>query len=122
MKTLALLLLTAALAFTPGCQTQNTAGRLLASSVQTVDAGMQSWWSYEVLGHATPDQVALVRAAYADYQAVEQLAESAYLAATKSGDTSAWQRAADALTASQKPLLALIQQFTKDKTTNEPRP
>jgi hypothetical protein len=114
MKTLTLLLLTAVLALvTPGCSTTNTAGRVLASSVQTVDAAMQAWWSYEVLGHATPDQVALARDAYATYQAAELLAEDAYLAYTKTGDASAWQRAADGLRALQTHLLALIQQFQK---------
>ena len=96
-----------------GCSTTNPAGRLLASSVQTVDAAMQGWWSYEVLGHATPDQVALARQAYADYQAAEALAEIAYVEFAKTGDESAWQRAADGLRASQGHLLQLIEQFQK---------
>lgn len=101
--------------FASGCSTTNTAGRLLATTVQSVDAGMQGWWTYEVLGYATPDQVALVRESYGEYQAAELLAEDAYVAYAKTGDESAWQRAADGLRGAQGHLLQLLEQFQKKK-------
>ncbi len=113
---LMLLALCGLLAFAPGCaNTQNTSGRLLVSTVQTVDTAMQGWWTYEALGHATPDQVVAVRDAYGKYQAAEAAAEVAYRAAAQSGDTSAYQTAADALRAAQSHLLDLVNQFNPPK-------
>ena len=122
MKTLKLLFLTAALVLaSAGCRsTTNTAGRLLASSVQTVDAAMQAWWTYELLGHATPDQIALARESYAGYQEAEAIAEVSYIEFVKTGDATGWQRAADALRNSQLHLLSLITQFQKPAPAPNP--
>lgn len=100
-----------ALFFTAGCVSQNPAGRLLASTVQSVDAAMQGWSTYVALGNATVDQETAVRSSYAKYQATVAAAEVAYVAAAKLGDESAWQRAANALRASQRDLLTLIATF-----------
>jgi len=93
-----------------GCSTTGTAGRLLATTVQTVDLAMQGWAQYVVSGQVTPEQETAVRAAYAQYQLAEQAAEAAYLAAARTGDLDPWRRAAASLRASQAVLLALIDQ------------
>lgn len=94
-----------------GCQTENAAGRLLASTVQTVDAAMSGWGTYVATGKATEADEAAVRQAYAKYQAAEALAERAYFASVQTGDGSAWQRARDELIASRNELLALLHTF-----------
>lgn len=95
----------------PGCQTQNAAGRILASTVQTVDAAMQAWGTYVALGHAKPGEEETVRLAYAQYQSAEAIAERAYVLAAKSGDQSAFTLAADTLRSTQADLLALLNTF-----------
>ena len=91
--------------FLSGC-VSNPSGRLLASTVQSVDAAMIGWSTYVVTTHKpTVDQETAVRLAYERYQAAESVAETAYVASVKTGDQS---RAADALQASQRALLTLI--------------
>jgi hypothetical protein len=52
-----------------GCvTTQNTAGKLLASTAITVDGVMQGWAAWVVQGQATPPQEVKVKFAYAKYQ------------------------------------------------------
>lgn len=111
----AVLLAIAALLFT-GCHTQDVPGRLLTTTVQTVDGAMQGWGSYVALGKATAEQETTVRAAYSKYQSAEAAAEAAYVASAKTGDASVWQRASDALRASQGALITLVNQFTQGKT------
>lgn len=94
-----------------GCATQNAPGRILATTVGTVDSAMQGWATFVALGHATPDQESAVREVYAKYQAAESAAERAYVAAAKLNDQSAWSKASAALTASQSDLLALLAKF-----------
>jgi hypothetical protein len=103
-------LLWAPLAFT-GCQTSNTPGRVRASTVTTVRAAMEGWWTYEALGQAKPEEVAKVRELYARYQAVEAVAEKAYIVAAKLDDQTAWRQASEALKATQAELLAIIHEF-----------
>ncbi len=103
--------LVTALFFLGGC-VSNPSGRFLASTVQSVDAAMTGWSDYVAMGHTTVDQEAAIRRAYSRYQAAEQAAEAAYAAATHGGDQSVWERAADALRASQRSLLTLIASFT----------
>ena len=88
-----------------------TPGRVLATTVQTVDAAMQGWGDYVALGKATAYQENTVRSAYTKYQAAEQAAEAAYVALAKTGDANAWQRASNALRASQRELLTLVNLF-----------
>lgn len=95
----------------PGCVTQ-TPGRVLATTVATVDAAMQGWATWVALGHATSEQELAVRAAYERYQALQHAAEAAYVAAAKTSDPSVFQRASAALTAAQGDLLYLLAKFT----------
>lgn len=72
---------------------------------------MQGWATYVALGKATADQETDVRSAYGKYQASVSAAEAAYVAAAKTGDDSIWKQASEALRASQRELLALVNQF-----------
>lgn len=99
-----------AMAAASGC-VSNPAGRALATATTTVDAAMQSWAVYVVDGKATPQQEAVVKDAYTKYQAVELLAEKAYLEATKTGDYTGFDRAKLALAASQLYLIQVIEAF-----------
>ena len=74
---------------------------------------MQGWWTWEAMGKATPDQVAKVRELYQQYQAVESIAETAYVTSAKLNDQTVWTTAAATLRATQTELLALIEQFQK---------
>lgn len=113
------LMLAAALAFAPfaftGCQTSNAPGRVLASTVTTVSAAMEGWWTWEALGQAKPEEVARVRELYARYQAVEAVAEKAYVTAAKLDDQTAWRQASEALRSVQTELLSAIEAFTHKK-------
>lgn len=104
------LILLLILLLAPGCVTQ-TPGRVLATTVQTVDAAMQGWATWVALGHATSEQELAVRGAYDRYQAFQRAAEAAYVAAAKTSDPSVFQRAAAALKAAQDDLLYLLAKF-----------
>lgn len=95
-----------------GCASfQSTAGKTLATTVQTVDAAMQGWAAYVVIGNPTPQQQAAVKTAYQKYQAAEAIAEKAYVLASASGDQSGWTVAASTLRQCQADLLLLISTF-----------
>lgn len=95
-----------------GCATtQTTAGKLLASTAITVDGAMQGWATWVAAGQSNPQQEAQVKAAYQKYQASMALASSAYAALAAGGDKTAWETAANLLTANQNALLAIITSF-----------
>jgi len=92
-----------------GCSTQNTSGRLLATTVTTVDAAMTAWGDYTRLHPVSAETHGQVRAAYESYQRAELAAERAYVAAAKLNDPTIFDVAATALRAAQTDLLALIE-------------
>ena len=97
-----------------GCATlQSNSAKTLATTAQTVDAAMQGWASWVVLDQATDEQEAKVRAAYTKYQLAMGVARNAYTISTKTGDTTAWKAAAEALLASKNDLLNLVAEFQK---------
>ena len=99
-----------------GCITfQDSSGKLLASTVQTVDAAMKGWATYVALGGATPQQEAAVKASYEKYQAVERIAERAYIDAALTGNQDGFTIAAKVLEGARLNLLLLIQQFNNPK-------
>lgn len=103
-----------ALAFLLGCATFNdNAGKVLATTAQTVDSGMKAWGVYVAAKHIPPPQQMGVRKAYGNYQLAMAAAEKAYIEMVKTGDRSGWLKARDAMTASQSSLIALIQSITK---------
>lgn len=94
---------------------QNTAGKLLASTADTVDAAMRGWATYVVINKVPEDKQLPVRNAYANYQTAMVAAESAYKAAVQSGDQSAWSQTSAALTAASGALTALVAQLEGGK-------
>lgn len=115
-RNLQLLLLPALLlAFTACASFQNTAGKLLASTADTVDAAMRGWATYVVINKVGEDKQLPVRNAYANYQTAMVAAESAYKAAVQSGDQSAWSQASAALTAASGALTTLVAQLEGGK-------
>lgn len=115
-RNLQLLLIPALLlAFTACASFQNTAGKLLASTSDTVDADMKGWATYVVINKVPEDKQLSVRNAYANYQNAMLAAEAAYKAAVQSGDQSPWTQASAALTAASGSLIALITQLEGGK-------
>lgn len=108
MKKLLSILTIATLLVVTGCQTQNSAGRVLASTVMTVDAAMQGWGTYVRTAHPPASEEAQVKLAYEQYQVAEMAAEQAYLAYVKSGDVSSWVKASNAMVAARESLVTLI--------------
>lgn len=104
------------LALLIGCATfSDTAGKVLASTAQTVDSTMHGWAAYVNTKHISAGDQLPVRKAYGQYQLAMAAAEAAYISLLKTGDRTAWTKAADALIASQASLIAAIQSFTKAK-------
>lgn len=103
-----------------GCATQNTSGRLLVSTAQTVDAAMKGWAYYAAVANVPKERVAAVGRAYDRYQLAMSAAEQSYIVAVKSGDTNAFTLASNALRAAQTDLLALIQTFSKNPPATGP--
>lgn len=104
--------LTLVLAFLCGCASfHNTAGKLLVSTAQTVDATMKGWATWVVSGQTKPEQETAVKAAYGQYQFAMQAAQTAYLVSANNGDKSVWQKASLALQASSGSLVQLVQSF-----------
>lgn len=103
-------------AFLLGCaSTQNTAGKLLASSAVTVDGAMRGWAAWVAQGQATDDQQAKVRTAYAQYQSSMAVAQASFNTLVATGDASNWEKASTVLTANQQALMALTQMFVQQK-------
>lgn len=99
-----------------GCASfQSNAGKSLATVATTIDAAMKGWAGYVVAGGASETQQTEVKAVYHQYQVVMFAAETAYIEMSKTGDRTAWQKASDALTASQNQILALIKTFQTNK-------
>ena len=95
-----------------GCaSTQTTAGKLLASTAVSADAGMKAWAIWVANGQATPAQEVVVKSAYEKYQASMAIASAAYTQLATTTDKTAWQSAASVLQANQTALLNLITQF-----------
>ena len=118
--TLPLMLLAGALvlaapSFT-GCATSpdQLAAKSLVTTAQTVDTAMQTWAAWVVLGKATPQAESQVRQAYGRYQFAFALARNAYLQYDRENPAT-WSEAAAALRRSQADLLALVNEFTKEK-------
>lgn len=102
-----------ALAFLLGCATFNdNAGKVLATVAKTVDTAMQGWAQYLKLHPLPPSKQMRVKSAYEKYQLSMAAAEKAYIELVKTGDRTAWQAAAAALTAAQADLLAAITAIT----------
>jgi hypothetical protein len=96
-----------------GCATtQNTAGRLLASTAITVDGTMQGWANWVVQGQATAEQETKVKAAYTKYQASMSAALAAYNTLAINGDKTVWEQAELVLTQNKTLLLELVKAFT----------
>lgn len=110
----ALLILLPALVLISGCTTTTTdrAAKFLASTVQSVDSGMQGYATAVALGVVSAHDQSAVRTLYADYQAAEALAETAITTAIKTGDAGGLASATAALDASKIKLLAFISRFT----------
>lgn len=106
---LGLSLIAAPVMFT-ACQ---TAGKTLATTVQTVDGAMQGWAMWVALGKSTPAQEAQVKLAYEKYQAAESIAKNAILDGIKTGNQSGWAAVSAALTNSRTELINLINSFTQ---------
>lgn len=110
MKYLPTLLLALVLS---SCATfQGNAGKVLASTSQTVDAAMQSWAQYLKVNPLPPSRQYKVQKAYQNYQVSMAAAEKAYIALAKNGDKNGWQQASIALTASQAEIIAAITAIT----------
>lgn len=95
-----------------GCQTQNATGRVLVTTVQTVDAAMQGWAQWVAAGQASAGDEAKVSHAYGVYQAAELAAEKAYVAAAGAPDSAVWVQASAALKAAQVELIALVRELS----------
>ena len=106
------LLVVGSLCLAAGCASGNPSGRLLATTVQTVDSAMVGWSDWVALGNASTNAEARVRVVYTKYQQAEAVAEAAYLYAAKSGDRSAWDRAAAAMVAARDALISLVGQLS----------
>jgi hypothetical protein len=94
-----------------GCATTNTdtAGRLLASTAQTVDAAMKGWAQWvQMSGKATKADQDNVRSLYSNYQTAMSIAQASYIAFATTGDKNVWLRASAALTASKADLLRFL--------------
>lgn len=100
-----------------GCAWQNTTGKLLATTAQTVDAAMKSWAQYVKINSATDAQQAQVKTAYVKYQASMDAAVVAYEAAVTAKDQTLFSQASSALTASETVLLNLIKLFQSKGVT-----
>jgi len=97
-----------------GCTTtwQDSAGKVLATTAQTVDSAMKGWATYVVINKVPEDKQLVVRDSYAKYQTAFETARLAYNAAVINKDQSVWAQASNALAASKSNLLILVQQFT----------
>ena len=116
-RLLSVLFLAVLLAFAPACTTttKGTAAKTLATTAQTVDAAMQGWAAWVVLGKATPQAEAQVRQAYARYQLAMGAARNAYLTLDATGDKDAWAQASILVSSARADLLNLVNEFTKEK-------
>lgn len=95
------------------CATVNTQGKILASTVLTVDAAVKGWHTWAVLGNSTVDQDRVVETIYLKYQAVETIAEKALIASIKTEDKSIFAQANIQLEAVKGELLNAIALFKK---------
>src|SRR5262245_43779951 len=86
-----------------GCATtpnwQDSYGKILATTAQTVDAAMKGWAMYVVTGNPPADQQAKVKTAYQEYQAAFDVALNAYNASVALKDASLFEQAQAALEA-----------------------
>ncbi len=85
-----------------GCTTltNDSAGKLLASTAATVDKAMQAWATYVVVAKIDADGQREVKTAYVKYQAAMSVAETAYVALVKDGNKITWESAKTVLSAS----------------------
>ncbi len=97
-----------------GCSTTpvDASAKTLASTVQAVDSAMTGYAQWVKINKVSPLNQVKVRQLYIKYQAAEQVAESAILAAKRSGDVSGLQKSEAALNAAKLPLLELIALIT----------
>lgn len=86
--------------------------RSLVSTVQSVDAAMQSYADLVALGLVSERDQVKVGKLYADYQAAESVAETALLNALKTRDAGSLAAATAALDAAKLPLLQFLARFT----------
>jgi len=111
MKNLAPLVLL--LAFLVGCSTtwEDTNGKLLVTTAQSVDSVMKGWATYVVILDPPESQQNRVKAAYQKYQTAFEASRKAYNVAATTKDQSVFERTSAALRASSKDLIALVQSF-----------
>ncbi len=96
-----------------GCTTltNDSAGKLLASTAATVDKAMQAWATYVVVAKIDAEGQREVKMAYMKYQAAMATAETAYVALVKDGNKLTWESAKAVLSATSKQVTDLIGLF-----------
>lgn len=111
----AVLVLLTALAILCGCTTTplDRSAKVLTSTVATVDSAMQGYATAVALGAVPVDKQNDVRQLYAQYQTAESIAETAIVAAIKTGDASALEKTSAALIAARDPLLVFLARFNR---------
>jgi hypothetical protein len=103
-----------AMATLTGCSTpERTAYQATGTVAVTVDAAMLGWGDYVRAGRATPEDEALVKAAYQHYQAAMRTARAVTWSYLDAGgaDRGPLLDAIDALDASKNELVTLIETF-----------
>lgn len=94
-----------------GCATSNPEGRILASTAQTVDAGMKGWAIWVADARADAYSETRVKEMYGRYQLAMEGAQTAYIVWQKTGEKNAWERASITLKTTRDKLLNLIDVF-----------
>lgn len=118
---LCLLLLVAATFLFTGCKSAlDTNAKILTTTVSSVDVAMKGYAAAVALGAVSTNDQARVRALYAHYQAAEAIAESAIIAAIKTGDAGSLAQTSAALTAAREPLLAYLARFNRPPLATPP--
>ena len=99
---------------------EQTAYRIVGSTVTLVDTSMNIWGDYVRAGKATNAQQAQVRAIYEKYQAAMRVVKDAVLSlkTTSTADQAVWLNVTSAMDATANDLVILINKLTqKDLTT-----
>lgn len=96
-----------------GCATwQDSAGKTLATTAQTVDSAMKGWALYAVRVNPPVTEQIKVRSAYGQYTNSFDVALKAYNLAVLTTNQNVWQASSSVLTASQTALLSLLASLT----------
>lgn len=93
-----------------GCANpEQTAYRVIGTTIVSVDAAMNGWGDYVRAGKATPEEQMSVRTAYEKYQNAKRAAQAGIMAYKVNPDRATLDIVLDALDASRIELMALIQ-------------